>query len=62
MKVQRVIPHPMYNMGVAHDNDVALFQVCMSKNERCTLHRSSSTFLFNKLVITMDMEATVLVT
>ena len=30
MKVKRVVPHPMYNMGVAHDNDVALFQV-MSK-------------------------------
>ncbi|PNF19617.1 hypothetical protein B7P43_G03230 [Cryptotermes secundus] len=27
MKVQRVVPHPMYNMGVAHDNDVALFQL-----------------------------------
>ncbi|XP_046987649.1 atrial natriuretic peptide-converting enzyme-like [Schistocerca americana] len=27
MKVRRVVPHPMYNMGVAHDNDVALFQL-----------------------------------
>ncbi|XP_077291276.1 atrial natriuretic peptide-converting enzyme-like [Arctopsyche grandis] len=27
MKVKRVIPHPLYNLGVAHDNDVALFQL-----------------------------------
>lgn len=27
VKVKRVVPHPMYNLGVAHDNDVALFQV-----------------------------------
>lgn len=27
MKVRRVVPHPMYNIGVPHDNDVALFQV-----------------------------------
>lgn len=27
LKVRRVVPHPNYNMGVAHDNDVALFQV-----------------------------------
>ncbi|XP_075238195.1 atrial natriuretic peptide-converting enzyme-like isoform X2 [Lycorma delicatula] len=27
VKVKRVLPHPMYNMGVAHDNDVALFQL-----------------------------------
>ncbi|XP_011639494.1 atrial natriuretic peptide-converting enzyme-like, partial [Pogonomyrmex barbatus] len=27
LKVKRVIPHPNYNLGVAHDNDVALFQV-----------------------------------
>lgn len=27
LKVKRVIPHPYYNLGVAHDNDVALFQV-----------------------------------
>ncbi|XP_077279868.1 uncharacterized protein LOC143907164 [Temnothorax americanus] len=27
MKVKRVIPHPYYNLGVAHDNDVALFQL-----------------------------------
>lgn len=26
-KVKRVVPHPLYNVGVAHDNDVALFQV-----------------------------------
>ncbi|XP_030746178.1 atrial natriuretic peptide-converting enzyme-like [Sitophilus oryzae] len=26
MKVKRVVPHPMYNLGIAHDNDVALFQ------------------------------------
>ncbi|CAB0028339.1 unnamed protein product [Trichogramma brassicae] len=26
MKVMRVIPHPNYNEGVPHDNDVALFQ------------------------------------
>ncbi|XP_031338612.1 atrial natriuretic peptide-converting enzyme-like isoform X2 [Photinus pyralis] len=27
MKVKRVVPHPMYNLGIAHDNDVALFQL-----------------------------------
>lgn len=34
MKVKRVIPHPMYNLGVAHDNDVALFQL----SSRVTFH------------------------
>lgn len=27
VKVRRVVPHPMHNKGVTHDNDVALFQV-----------------------------------
>lgn len=27
VKVQRVIPHPQYNLDVMHDNDIALFQV-----------------------------------
>ncbi|KAK9306878.1 hypothetical protein QLX08_002524 [Tetragonisca angustula] len=27
LKVKRVMPHPEYNVGVAHDNDVALFQL-----------------------------------
>lgn len=27
LKVKRVVPHPDYNVGVAQDNDVALFQV-----------------------------------
>lgn len=27
VKVQRVIPHPQYNLDVIHDNDIALFQV-----------------------------------
>ncbi|XP_072749852.1 uncharacterized protein [Anoplolepis gracilipes] len=27
LKVKRVIAHPNYNLGVAHDNDVALFQL-----------------------------------
>ncbi|XP_019885727.1 atrial natriuretic peptide-converting enzyme isoform X2 [Ooceraea biroi] len=27
LKVKRVIPHPNYNLGVVHDNDVALFQL-----------------------------------
>ncbi|XP_049878889.1 atrial natriuretic peptide-converting enzyme-like [Pectinophora gossypiella] len=27
MKVRRVVPHPQYNVGVAHDNDIALFQL-----------------------------------
>ena len=27
MKIKRVVPHPHYNLGIAHDNDVALFQV-----------------------------------
>ncbi|KAJ8943427.1 hypothetical protein NQ318_020678 [Aromia moschata] len=34
MKVKRVVPHPMYNLGVAHDNDVALFQL----STRVTFH------------------------
>lgn len=27
IKVRAVIPHPQYNMAIAHDNDIALFQV-----------------------------------
>ncbi|KAL9874243.1 corin serine peptidase isoform 3-T3 [Glossina fuscipes fuscipes] len=27
VKVKAVIPHPLYNVGVAHDNDIALFQL-----------------------------------
>ncbi|XP_076228713.1 uncharacterized protein LOC116431886 isoform X2 [Nomia melanderi] len=27
LKVKRVVPHPNYNMGIANDNDVALFQL-----------------------------------
>ncbi|XP_076753401.1 uncharacterized protein LOC143424905 [Xylocopa sonorina] len=27
LKIKRVVPHPNYNLGVAHDNDVALFQL-----------------------------------
>ncbi|KAH8277575.1 hypothetical protein KR018_001456 [Drosophila ironensis] len=27
VKVKAVIPHPQYNMAIAHDNDIALFQV-----------------------------------
>lgn len=27
VKVKRVAPHPQYNSGIAHDNDIALFQV-----------------------------------
>lgn len=27
IKVKMVIPHPMYNTAIAHDNDIALFQV-----------------------------------
>ncbi|XP_076280974.1 uncharacterized protein LOC143209360 [Lasioglossum baleicum] len=27
MKVKKVVPHPNYNLGIAHDNDVALFQL-----------------------------------
>lgn len=46
MKVQRVVPHPMYNMGVAHDNDVALFQVCMCRSKRYILHLAYKTSLF----------------
>ncbi|XP_015120574.1 atrial natriuretic peptide-converting enzyme [Diachasma alloeum] len=33
-KVKRVVPHPTYNLGVAHDNDVALFQL----EERVDFH------------------------
>lgn len=40
MKIKRVVPHPMYNQGVAHDNDVALFQVntCYSLTDRAMSH------------------------
>ncbi|XP_056646933.1 atrial natriuretic peptide-converting enzyme [Diorhabda sublineata] len=38
MKVKRVVPHPMYNIGVAHDNDVALFQL----SNRVTFHEHLS--------------------
>lgn len=31
VKVKRVITHPHYNVGVAHDNDVALFQVSAAR-------------------------------
>jgi Trypsin len=31
IKVKKVIPHPHYNDVVAHDNDIALFQVSSSK-------------------------------
>ncbi|XP_066247331.1 atrial natriuretic peptide-converting enzyme-like isoform X1 [Euwallacea similis] len=34
VKVRRVVPHPMYNVGYAHDNDVALFQL----SSRVTFH------------------------
>lgn len=27
VKVKNVVPHPLYNSNVAHDNDIALFQV-----------------------------------
>jgi atrial natriuretic peptide-converting enzyme len=27
IKVKKVIPHPQYSQYVAHDNDIALFQV-----------------------------------
>lgn len=27
MKVKRVVPHPNYNFGITHDNDIALFQL-----------------------------------
>lgn len=32
VKVQRVIPHPHYNLEITHDNDIALFQVCLQFN------------------------------
>ncbi|XP_019765483.1 atrial natriuretic peptide-converting enzyme isoform X2 [Dendroctonus ponderosae] len=38
MKVKRVVPHPLYNIGVAHDNDVALFQL----SSRVTYHEHLS--------------------
>lgn len=34
VKVLRVVPHPMYNLEIAHDNDVALFQLA----SRVTFH------------------------
>jgi hypothetical protein len=45
MKVRRVVSHPMYNMGVAHDNDVALFQVCMNRNSYI-MHVACSTSIW----------------
>ncbi|XP_024083627.1 atrial natriuretic peptide-converting enzyme isoform X2 [Cimex lectularius] len=33
-KVKRVVPHPLYNIGIPHDNDVALFQL----QQRVTFH------------------------
>lgn len=38
MKVRRVVPHPMYNLGVAHDNDVALFQVTKKQFMHMCVH------------------------
>ncbi|CAG9828773.1 unnamed protein product [Diabrotica balteata] len=38
MKVKRVVPHPLYNVGVAHDNDIALFQL----SSRVTFHEHLS--------------------
>lgn len=34
MKVKRVVPHPLYNFGITHDNDIALFQL----SSRVTYH------------------------
>lgn len=34
VKVRRVVPHPLYNIGVAHDNDIALFQVSCCKDTK----------------------------
>ncbi|ALC42037.1 Corin [Drosophila busckii] len=34
VKVKTVIPHPQYNMAIAHDNDIALFQLAT----RVTFH------------------------
>lgn len=30
VKVQRLIPHPLYNVDIMHDNDIALIQVIQS--------------------------------
>ncbi|KAK9758443.1 Fz domain [Popillia japonica] len=38
MKVKRVVPHPLYNVDIAHDNDVALFQLA----NRVTFHEHLS--------------------
>ncbi|GJQ67502.1 SCRASP2 [Trypoxylus dichotomus] len=38
IKVKRVVPHPLYNVDVAHDNDVALFQL----SNRVTFHEHLS--------------------
>ncbi|XP_071441683.1 atrial natriuretic peptide-converting enzyme-like [Hetaerina americana] len=34
VQVRRVVPHPLYNQGITHDNDVALFQL----KSRVTFH------------------------
>lgn len=31
VKVERIIPHPLYNVDIMHDNDIALIQVCASQ-------------------------------
>lgn len=51
IKVNRVIPHPHYNDAVAHDNDIALFQVrspcrlCTRLENLIFYFRSPSLFL-----------------
>lgn len=38
VKVQRVIPHPHYNLDVMHDNDIALFQVSQAIRHIMRVH------------------------
>lgn len=48
VKVRRVVPHPQYNLGVAHDNDIALFQVTDNSSTPAIFSRiNTNTFASN---------------
>jgi hypothetical protein len=51
IKVKRVIPHPQYNDFVAHDNDIALFQVSS------TWKRKKPLKCFNRLLLIQSFAA-----
>lgn len=51
VKVQRVLPHPQYNLDVMHDNDIALFQVTL-KLEILVVQKKKSRIHKHKSLIT----------